>query len=284
MRELRDRVAVVTGAGSGIGQATAMALSDAGCRLALVDRDPAGLAATAERLRARPGTAERPPSQHTADVADRARMMALPAEVLDAHGAVHIVVNNAGVNLTAPFSEMSLDDFDWVMGVDLMGVVHGCKAFLPHLRAADEAHLVNVSSMAAILGLPTQSGYCAAKAAVLAFTESLQCELSATRVGVTCVLPGTTSTNILARGRAADPAGHQRLVRLMALFGARPEQVARAIVRGIRQRRPRVVACPDAWLLAALEQASPGMTRAAMRWLGRRLESSRLSRGAAPAG
>ncbi|MEZ4267011.1 MAG: SDR family NAD(P)-dependent oxidoreductase [Myxococcota bacterium] len=267
MRKLKDKVAVVTGAAGGIGRATALSLADAGCALALVDVDEVGLAATARSVEAK-GQAV---SAHVVSVADRAQMLALPAEVIAAHGAVHVLVNNAGVNMMTPFTEMALDDFDWVLGIDLMGVVHGCKAFLPHLLAADAAHIVNVSSMAALVGMPTQSAYCAAKAAVRAFSESLYTELGQTRVGVSCVMPGTTRTNILANGRASDPALHARLVGLMSRYAPGPERVARAIVRAIRQEEAQVMVCPDAHALAGLQRGSPALVRTALRWLGGRV-------------
>lgn len=264
MRELRARVAVVTGAAGGIGRATAEALAKAGCALALVDIDEVGLAATAESVRGLGRVA----SIHVASVSDRARMLALPDEVLASHGAVHVLVNNAGVNMLAPFAEASLEDFDWVLGINLMGVVHGCKAFLPHLRAAEEAHIVNVSSMAALVGMPTQSAYCASKAAVRAFSEALYAEMGGTQVGVSCVMPGTTRTGILANGRALDGELKARLVGLMARYAPGPERVARAIVQAIRGAEPAVLVCPDAHVLARLNHAAPAVVRGAMRWLG----------------
>jgi NAD(P)-dependent dehydrogenase (short-subunit alcohol dehydrogenase family) len=267
MRTLKERVAVVTGAAGGIGRATAVALAKAGCALALVDVDEVGLAATAESVRA----AGRVASVHVLSVSDRAAMMALPEAVIAAHGAVHVLVNNAGVNMTAPFAEATLEDFDWVLGVNLMGVVHGCKAFLPHLRAADEGHIINVSSAAAMVGMPTQSAYCASKAAVRAFSESLYTELGGTRVGVSCVMPGTTRTGILANGRASDSELKARLVGLMARYAPGPERVARAIVRAIRGSQPEVVVCPDAHALAGLNHTAPTVVRGALRWLGGRV-------------
>lgn len=266
MRNLRDRVAVVTGAAGGIGRATALSLADAGCALALVDVDEVGLAATARSVEAKGRAA----STHVVSVSDRPAMLALPAEVIAAHGAVHVLVNNAGVNTMAPFAELTLDDFDWVLGIDLMGVVQGCKAFLPHLLTADAAHIVNVSSMAALVGMPMQSAYCAAKAAVRAFSESLYAELGHTQVGVTCVMPGTTRTNILASGRTSDPALHARLVGLMSRYAPGPELVARAVVRAIRNEDAQVMVCPDAHALAGLQRGSPALVRAALRWLGNR--------------
>src|SRR5438105_2136673 len=136
MRSFRGRVAVVTGAASGIGKALSEALAARGCDLALVDRDTPGLAALEGVL----APTCRAVSLHTADVADRARMAALPEEVLAVHRGVHLLVNNAGVSVAAPVEQASLDDLDWVMATNFWGTVYGCKFFLPHLRRQPEAH------------------------------------------------------------------------------------------------------------------------------------------------
>jgi short-subunit dehydrogenase len=252
MKSLEDRVAVVTGAGSGIGRATAQALLRAGCHVALVD-------VVAERLSEVKGALAAPDrrvSVHVADVSDRARMEALPAEVLAEHGAVHVLVNNAGVTVGRPFAEHSWDDLDWILGIDLWGVLHGCKVFLPHLMAADEAHIVNVSSMAGFVAFPLQSSYSAAKFAVYGFSEALWMELSGGPVGVTSVHPGTIRTRVLADARRSD-ARLGRLVEGMERFGRPPEVVARRIVRAIRRRETRVRVGVDAYLMDWIHRLAP---------------------------
>jgi short-subunit dehydrogenase len=278
MRRLEGRVAVVTGAAGGIGRATSELLARRGCDLALVDVNEAGLAGSAERVRA----AGRRASLHVADVADRARMQALPAEVLAAHGRVHVLVNNAGVTVSRPFEEHSLDDLDWIVGINFWGVVLGCRAFLPLLRREDEAHIVNVSSMAAFLGLPMQSSYCATKAAVRAFSESLHAELSDSRVGVTSVHPGAVRTGILRAARASESSGRDRLAGLLERHARPPERVAEAIVRAIERRRFRVLVGAESRLTDWAVRVAPGLPRRLLAWGWRRAGIN--SKAASPSG
>ncbi len=244
MKTLRDRTAVLTGAASGIGRATALALAARGCHLALVDRDAAGLAQTASLL---PAAGLRV-SQHVLDVSDRAAMLALPATVKAAHGAVHLLINNAGVTTTHSFHEQSLEDFEWVLGVNLWGVVYGTKAFLPLLLAADEAHIVNISSIFGIVGIPSQTSYCASKFAVRGFSEALAEELAGTHVGLTVVHPGGIATNIAANARSADEAGKARMVRFFEKHALPPEAAAAQILRAIDRKQPRLLITREAVL------------------------------------
>jgi len=256
MRTLRDRVAVVTGAASGIGRATAVALARQGCHLALVDVNESGLAEVredVERLGRRATT-------HVADVAQREAVRNLVGDVEREHSAVHILVNNAGVSVAASFEQHSLEDFEWLMGINFWGVIYGCKFFLPLLRRAPEGHIVNISSVFGLVGVPLNSSYCASKFAVRGFSESLRAELTGSSIGVTSVHPGGVKTNIVKASRFAEPEDMQGLQERVTRAFERmlpPERAAESIVRGVRRNSPRVLITREAHLIDAAKRAFP---------------------------
>lgn len=253
MQQLAGKTAVITGAGSGIGRALARAFAAEGCRLALVDLDPAGLEETRRLL---PGV---PVSVHVADVADRARMAALPAEIEAQHGAIHLLFNNAGITINKSFEDSTLAELDLVVGVNLWGVLNGCHFFLPYLRKAGEAHVVNTSSMAAFMGLPSQASYSLTKAAVKALSESLRVEWARHGIGVTSIHPGAIRTNILkaAARHGGDPDEMARLESLVARFGMPPEKLAAKVVNAVKRNRMRVRIGADAYLVDWLKRLLP---------------------------
>jgi short-subunit dehydrogenase len=253
MKQLAGRVAVITGGASGIGRATARRLAREGCHLALVDLNATRLAETAAALE---GDGARV-SQHVVDVADPTQMQALPAAVRDAHGGVHILVNNAGVSVVKSFREHSLDDLQWLVGINFWGVVHGCKFFLDDLLAAEEAHIVNISSMFGFMGVPGQSSYCATKFAVRGFTESLWAELRETSVGVTSIHPGGISTQIAETVRVTQESARTNLQTTFDRYGHPPEDVAEAILRGIQRERLRVIVGREAYAVDWLKRLIP---------------------------
>lgn len=271
MKRLRDRVAVVTGAASGIGRATAGALARRGCDLALVDVDPDGLAQAAREV----SDLGRRASTHVANVAHADRMRALADEVATEHGRVHVVVNNAGVSVTGSFEEQNLEDFEWIVGVNFWGVVYGCRFFLPLLRREDEGHIVNLSSMFGLIGIPTQSSYCATKFAVRGLTEALAAELAGSGIGVTCVHPGGVRTRIVHSGRTADEEERARTIALFERHAAPPERVAEAVVRAVERGRPRLVVCREAHLADWAKRLWPVGSSRLVGWGYRRSRRSR---------
>jgi short-subunit dehydrogenase len=256
MKQLEGRVAVITGGASGVGRATAKCLAEKRCRLALVDRDGERLEEATKDLAVSGARV----SAHVADVADPERMAALPAEVVAEHGAVHILVNNAGVSVAAPFEEQSLEDLEWIVGINFWGVVYGCKFFLPELRRADEAHIVNLSSMFGFIGVPTQSSYCATKFAVRGFSEALWSELRGTQIGVTSIHPGGINTNIARAMRGRDEALRAGMVDTLARSRP-PSAVAAAIVRAIERDRMRALVGWEAFAAEWLKRLLPVRTQ-----------------------
>ncbi len=260
MQELRGRVAVVTGAASGIGRALAHELAAAGCELAISDIDEAGLAETRAAVEARGVRV----TSARLDVADRAAFHAYADAVVAEHGRADVVVNNAGVALSSLIEHMEYDDFDWLMGINFWGVVHGTKAFLPHMRRAGRGHIVNVSSVFGIIGIPTQAAYNAAKFAVRGFTESLREELDLEPCGVscTCVHPGGIRTNITRSQRMGKMGvlsrSHEDMVtEFDQIARTTPETAAKAIVAGIRGNKRRVLIGLDAHLIDVMQRLLP---------------------------
>ncbi|MCI0336000.1 MAG: SDR family oxidoreductase [Acidobacteria bacterium] len=258
MRKLQDRVAVVTGAASGIGLALCQRLAQQGCHLALVDLNQTGLAENAAQIAAQGKRV----SIHVIDVSDKTVMERLPDVVLSEHGEVHILVNNAGVSLAGPFETLGLEDLEWIFGINFWGAVYGCKFFLPHLRCSEEAHIVNVSSTFGLFGLSTKTGYCATKFALRGFSEALRAELSDTRIGLTCVYPGAVDTNLVRGGRTWDTEKQKMEAQFVASRSIPVDKVAARIVRGIERNSPRVLIGSDAWLIDVMTRFSPTLMAA----------------------
>ncbi|WP_439642101.1 SDR family NAD(P)-dependent oxidoreductase [Gemmatimonas sp.] len=254
--QLRGRTAVVTGAGSGIGQAIAMVLAHRGCHLALVDVNAASLAGTVALLPAACRV-----SQHVVDVASREMVAALPAAVSTVHDRVDLVVNNAGVGVDGTFDMVSEEDFDWLFAINFHGVVRMTRAFMPLLRASDDARLVNISSIFGIVAPAEQVAYAASKFAVRGFSEALRHELEGTRVGVTVVHPGGVRTNIADNARVPRGIGAADVIRrrddFRKFLRMPPAKAGEIIVRSVECRKPRVLVGADAAGLALLQRLAP---------------------------
>lgn len=255
--ELRDGVAVITGAAGGIGAALAQALAARGCHLALVDRDAAGLAATALTARSRGIRA----SEHVLDVSDHDAIARLPEAVLREHGRATILVNNAGVALGGRFDQIDLADFEWLMSINFWGTVRMTHAFMPVLARQPAARIVNISSVFGIVAPPGQSAYSASKFAVRGFSESLRHELQDSAIGVTLVHPGGVRTSIAANARAPKGIAEDERQREQAawskLLTLSAEAAAARIVQGIERREARVLVGKDARQMALVQRLFP---------------------------
>ncbi len=268
---LAGRVGVVTGAASGIGRATALALAERGADLAICDVDEEGLKATAEK----------------AEALGR-RVLALQVDVASEHDMrmfadrtylqlerADVLVNNAGIGVGGPFVDVPLEEWETIVGINLMGVVHGCSFFAPRMIAAGRpAHIINIASMAGYTPAPGVTAYGATKYAVVGFSESLQAELAPHKIGVTAICPGIINTAITRSGRMygpmATPENRERGIRAFERRNYSPERVARGILRAIQHNRVVAPVSPEAWIGYWLKRFFPGLVRGLGRWSYRR--------------
>jgi NAD(P)-dependent dehydrogenase (short-subunit alcohol dehydrogenase family) len=274
VKSFSGKVAAITGAGSGIGRALALQLARRGCHLALCDVNERSLAATVEWAR-RTGvrvTGDR------VDVADREAVYRWADRVAEEHGRVNLVFNNAGVALGSAIEGGSYEDFEWLFAINFWGVVHGTKAFLPHLRASGEGHVVNVSSVFALISVPSQGAYNASKAAVRGFTDALRMELemSGAPVSATSVHPGGINTNI-ARNSRGDTSveklgldterGREKFDKLL---NTDAEEAARAVLRAVEKNKRRVLVGRDAYFIDGMARLLPSAYQHAVKRFVRR--------------
>lgn len=269
MSYFRNRQAVITGAASGIGRALAQELNRQGCALWLSDVNEAGLAETQASL---------PRSDvacdiRVVDVASREAMEAWADDISRHTDAVHIVINNAGVAHMGLAWDTDYADFHWLMNINFWGVVHGCRAFLPLLTSAPQSHLVNISSVFGMIGVPTQSAYNAAKFAVKGYSEALRLELAQadSPISLLCVHPGGIDTNIARNARNADPSASadSQHATFAPHVRTSAESAAQQILRAAKKRRPRLLIGPDARVIDWVVRLFPA---AYTRLLGRRMD------------
>jgi short-subunit dehydrogenase len=252
MKSFEGKVAAITGAGSGMGRTLAVELARRGCHLALSDINETGLVQTMKEciVHGVRVTLQR------LDVSDRAAVFSWASQVSEDHGRINLIFNNAGVALAAPAETARIEDFEWIMGINFWGVVHGTQAFLPYLRASGDGHVINTSSLFGIIAMPTQGAYNASKFAVRGYTEALRMELEMEGVSVsaTCVHPGGVATNIatasridnniqLLTGRDAD--AHRRQANRL-INATKPDDAARQILAGVQRNARRVLIGSDA--------------------------------------
>ena len=253
-----NSIAVITGAASGIGRALAVRLAEERIGgIAISDVNELGLDETFS-LASAFGV---PVSKHTVDVSKLDQVERFAADVIEKYGRVTHLINNAGVGLVGRFEQLSIEDFEWLMGINFWGVVYGCKVFLPHLLTQPEAHIVNVSSVFGLIAPEEQTAYSSSKFAVRGFTESLRHELAETKVSVTCVHPGGVRTNIVRNSRVATEAPQEWKDQSTKLFDkiakTTPEDAAEEIVRAINTMEPRLLIGKDARNISYISRLFP---------------------------
>jgi NAD(P)-dependent dehydrogenase (short-subunit alcohol dehydrogenase family) len=262
MKSFANKVAAITGAGSGIGRALALELAAQNCALSLSDVNETGLAETA-RLLAQSGVKV---STAKVDVSDLQQMRAWAAKTVKDHGKVNLVFNNAGVAVAGTVEGLSYEEYEWIMGINFWGVVYGTKEFLPHLKASGDGHVINISSIFGLFSQPSQSAYNATKFAVRGFTESLRQELDMSGKGVsaTCVHPGGIKTNIAKSARTnasvrditgADP--EKGKADFEKMFRTTAQEAARTILSGVRSDARRVLIGGDARAADLMQRLLP---------------------------
>ncbi|MEH6591153.1 MAG: SDR family NAD(P)-dependent oxidoreductase [Halioglobus sp.] len=249
------KLAVITGAGSGIGRALAQQLNAQGCKLLLSDISEEGLAATVDSLTDKSALAQ----TRVIDVADKDAMYAWANDIDAEHGHIDILINNAGVALMATVEDSQYQDIEWLMNINFWGVVYGTKAFLPLLRKSTQGHLVNLSSLFGMVGVPTQSAYNAAKFAVRGFTEALRHEMNGTNVHVCCVHPGGIKTNIARNSRSTDSiaTADERHDDFSKMASTTAESAAAQIITAIEKRKVRLLIGKDAKFIIMLSRLFP---------------------------
>ena len=275
MKSFENKVAAITGAGSGMGRSLAQNLAAQGCHLALSDVNTEGLEETRRLLDGSGVTV----TCRELDVANREAVYVWADETAEQHGRVNLIFNNAGVAHSCPIADLDYDDLEWIMNINLWGVIYGTKAFLPHLEAAGDGHIVNTSSLFGLTAQPFVSSYNITKFGVRGFTESLRQELdlSGSCVSATSVHPGGIKTNIARAGRVSDS--------MVAHTGKTPEESARdferffrttadaaakVILRGVQKNRRRVLIGSDAKLLDLIARIFPSGYQRIFIWGARR--------------
>ena len=256
-----ESVVVITGAASGIGRALAVRLSkEPIAGIAIADVNEIALAETKQEAE-RNGVKV---TAHRVDVSSETEMRSFADHVINSHGRVTHIINNAGVALGGTVSEVSLDDIRWLTDVNFWGVVHGTKIFLPHLEREALAHIINISSIFGIFAPPGQAAYCASKFAVRGFTECLRQELAGSNIAVSVVHPGGVSTNIANDARigegvvATENEIQERKQRINKnLARTSPDEAAKIIIRGIKRREARILIGSDARALDRIARFFP---------------------------
>lgn len=250
MKNYNNKIAVITGAGSGIGRALAQELAQKGCQLALSDVNQTGLKETYDLLAESFSSLKI--KTYSLDVADRDAVLAHAEQVNEDFGSINLIFNNAGVALSSNLDSVKREDFDWLMNINFWGVVNGTEAFLPYLKASGEGHIINISSVFGMISLPTQGSYNASKFAVRGYTEALRQEMIVGQfpVGVSCVHPGGISTEIARNARVSDGEDKAALAKdFEKLARTSPKQAAQTILSGVSKNKARIMIGLDAHII-----------------------------------
>ena len=250
-KSFNNKVSAITGAGSGIGQALALNLAQRGCDLALVDINEAGLDETVELIKLYPVKV----TKQVLDVSDKQAVFGWADQVITDHESVNYIFNNAGVALSGTVESTTIEDYEWIMGINFWGVIYGTKAFLPYLEKSGDGHVVNTSSISGITSQPLMSGYNASKFGVRGFTEALRQDLEITNscVTTTCIHPGGIKTNIAKSSRmnqsVTEVTGADReetIKEFEKLFIHTADTAAKVILKGVSKNKRRVLIGADA--------------------------------------
>jgi NAD(P)-dependent dehydrogenase (short-subunit alcohol dehydrogenase family) len=272
LRDLSGRTVLVTGAASGIGRESALAFAGRGADLVLCDLSAEGLEGTAAAIRAQGRGAV---STHVVDVADAEAMAAFADAVHARVPAVDLLMNNAGVAIGGGFLDTELADWEWILGVNLRGVIHGCHFFVPAMvRRGAGGHVVNVASAAGYVASDSLAAYATTKFGVVGLSEALRYELARHRIGVTCICPGIIDTPITRAaklvGPAASEAVRRRMIDAYRRRGYGPARVARGVLRAVERNRGVAPITPEAWLMYYAKRFTPGLLARVNVWLSRR--------------
>ena len=260
LRHYRNRIAVVTGAANGLGKALAKELAERGCHLALVDIDSPALFAASEELAASGSVV----TTHCADVGLEREIQTAAAVIEEAHGAVHLVINNAGISASASFTSTSAEQFEQVLRTNFFGAVHVCRTFLPLLQKHGQGQILNIASCFAWLGYPGKTAYSSSKAALRAFSESLRLELAGSGIGVTIAYPGPLPTAIARKGFCDSEERRERESRFLSSRGLPLTVVARRCLDKLPSDPGRIVIGLDYHALDLLARVSPRLADRAM--------------------
>lgn len=255
MKSFQNTVAVITGAGSGLGRAFALQLNQAGAHLALCDLNMESLEETRSLL----SSQSLKTTLHTVDVSDREQMHSFADEVIAQHGRADLLINNAGITLTPTvFDDITEEQFEKIININMWGVYHGVRAFLPHLRKSPEAGIINTASLAGLIGLPFYAPYVMSKFAVNGFSEMLQCELSKTNISVLAVFPGGVKTNIIKNApNLTDDNREESHSSFTKSATLTPEVAVTRILRALQKKKKRIVLGVDAKFTLAIRKLFP---------------------------